>query len=106
VNEKFTKHAELSDLLNAAQACAVAELKGEYATPQTLAKLATYTKFAIFEQVLLGQWHPIGIADPDDLLELKVTTRLGKGAEPPIVIEYDFSRTSKPYICVEQGRAG
>lgn len=90
----------LARVLNEAQAAAIAEMHGVPAIPSELARLAIKVKSRILVQVALGQWAEFGIVDPDDMLGLVVTAKLGRTAlgEPPIKIEYDWTRTARPDI--------
>ena len=101
----FSTHPALTELLNQARAAAIKKYEGEPATPYTLSKLARAVHSAVLTQAALGQWRPLGIVDPDDLLPLEVTCSFGNVlvGEPAIKIEYDFKRTALPFAVVENG---
>ena len=93
-------HVALTRALNEAQAAAIAEMHDAPAIPSELAKLGARVKGKILTQVALGQWATFGIVDPDDIVGLAVTARLGVQVlgEPPIKIEYDWRYTTRPDI--------
>jgi hypothetical protein len=99
-------HKEATRLLNIAQTAAVWELAGEggiNATPENLAELARLVRKALLLQVELGLWRAFGIGagETAKIAPVVVTTRFGnKFTEPPVVVDYDFSRTSVPLLRV------
>lgn len=95
---KASLNTVLTTLLNEAQVAAINAMHGAPAIPSELVKLAARVKANILTQVALGRWAPVGIVDPDALVELGVTARLGRVWEPPIVVEYDWKWTARPDI--------
>lgn len=100
---QFSTSATVTDLLNAAQDVALRAMDGAPATPTTLLELAARIKGAILTAAALGEWVPVGVRDPDDLMPLVVTASYGNAlkGEPPIKVDYDFTRTAKPLLQVE-----
>ena len=98
----FKTNASLTDLLNEAQAAAILAMNGAPAIPSELATLAAHVRGVILTQAALGRWSHLRVHNPDDLVDLKVTASLGNRlvGEPPIKIEYDFSKTARPDIVV------
>lgn len=97
---QFTTNPKLTELINEAQAVGIKKMDGHHPTPRALEQLSSYIKGAIIRQAALGRWREVGVTDPDHLMRLRVTARLGKGNESPIVIDYDFTKTKIAHAIV------
>lgn len=87
----------VSRLLNAARAIAVGELDGKPATKDNLDLLAATIRREVLRQADRGLWTPWYVDRAADVAGLVVTARrsnpLLRGIEPPIVVEWDWSKT-------------
>lgn len=98
---KFEHSDKASDLLNKARGVAVAQLDGRKVNKPVLEELAHRVRGEILDQVIRGEWGVLGITELDHIQGLRVTARRGVGLlEPPIVLDYDFSRTKLARLAV------
>lgn len=104
---EFTSYVE--GLLNGAQSAATSQLTAEndgvppVATEGALERLAELSRDYVRWQASYGLWEPLGLKDWRGLDALKVTYELGdvSAGEPPIKINYDFSKTALPTLVVK-----
>lgn len=96
---------EVTRLLEAARVQGVRALNGRPADPDALHELATAIRGAVFEQVERKLWAAWGVETLADVGGLGVRARLGNPLfEPPVVIEWDWSRTKLPRLVVKASR--
>ena len=112
-NLRITPSAGITALLRQAQITALEWVSGTDASAQTLELLAHEVRRVVVRQAMLGLWDdyipPQDPADPQTSLErsrfgaLKVDVVFGNTlvGEPPLKVEYDFSRTSLPMLVVK-----
>jgi hypothetical protein len=106
MTQKFKTDEAITARLNAARDVAVKSMIGTPVTPVALADLASRIYCGILEDVANGNWSKFGVVDPDDLIKLDVNVRVARNLnEPPIVVEWDFSKTKLSSLLVESTSA-
>lgn len=93
-------------LLELARKYALNEIGPVVATPHNLDLLAQHARGAVLAQVRVGLWAKLGVTDPEQMAGLKVTAVLGQElfGEPPIKLEYDFTKTKLPMLTMKSVR--
>ncbi len=98
----MTPSPGVTSLLNQARASALEKCSGQPATLQSLAELSGTIRMIVLRQVYAGLWTEHGVADPAGLAGLRVAVTFGNVlvGEPPLRVDYDFSRTAMPLLVV------
>jgi hypothetical protein len=102
---EFQTNVEATRLIDIAHRAAVSKLEGIEADDSALRRLALMIRSAVLVQVGLGMWSKLGVTKHAEMMALTVTCSLDQSAalrgEPPIRIQYDFSRTKLSTLIVE-----
>jgi hypothetical protein len=96
---KTTEAAVIAnDLLRRAGRLAAAEVEGQEVPAGAFAERI---RRHLVAQARIGMWVPVGIRNEMEMGGVRIRARKGTGEEPPVVIEYDFSRTPAKMLRAE-----
>ncbi|MGN6110091.1 MAG: hypothetical protein ACTHU0_33605 [Kofleriaceae bacterium] len=96
-------NASISALLASARAFGLERMAGLDASPENLEDLARSIYHCVLLQVFAGAWAEHGVRRRPQMVGLRVEVVLGNQllGEPPLKIEFDFSKTALPLLVVE-----
>lgn len=96
----------ITALLRHARLVALEEFSGQRATEEVRLAVAECIRTTILRQVIAGLWKEYAITDHRQLEHLRVSVQFGNTliGEPPLKIEWDFSRTALPLLVVSNDK--
>lgn len=96
----------ITALLRHARLVAIECHSGEPATVTNLRRWGDSMRSAVIAQVFAGLWKEFGVTELAHISGLRVEVVLGNelSGEPPLKINWDFSRTKLPNLVVENAR--
>lgn len=99
------REPEIENLLNAAVDAAVDAHLGLKAEKRTFDSMASHAKIVVLAQVEAGMWAKWTVVDARDFADLRVEFSLNNtltgvrcGADRPVRVRWDFSRTHLRYL--------